>query len=380
MKIGIDIRNIGKKRTGDEVVFFNLVKNLAEIDSQNDYLLFTDTKDSGVLQYIVKNLGIEGRKNFQIISLPTINKFTWNFWTLPQYLKKNPLDVYHTQYILPFFISKKIKLITTIHDVSFMAYPEMIKKSDLFFLRTLIPWSLKRADKIIAISEFTKNEIIKYFKTPAEKIEVVYNAVGDNFYQEISEEKLKTVKEKYNLPDKFILYVGTMQPRKNLPVLIEAFASLADRQTYKLVLAGNKSGHNFDKNIDANIEKFHLRNEIIFPGFIDEADKPALYKLADIFCFPSLYEGFGIPLLEAMTQGTPVIASNIAPHREIAGQATFFFEPKNSDDLAEKIEKIIKDSILKNQLIEEGKIKILKFSWKNSAEKILAIYQETASE
>jgi len=133
MRIGIDIRNIGKKRTGDEAVFFNLVKNLAELDNNNEYLLFTDILDENTLNEIKNRLDIESKKNFQIISLPTANKFTWNAWTLPQYLKKNPVDIYHTQYILPFLASKSIKLVTTIHDVSFNAYPEMIKITDLFF-------------------------------------------------------------------------------------------------------------------------------------------------------------------------------------------------------------------------------------------------------
>ncbi|MCX6763742.1 MAG: glycosyltransferase family 1 protein [Candidatus Moranbacteria bacterium] len=399
MKIGIDIRNIGKKRTGDEVVFFNLVKNLAQIDSINEYLLFTDTNDFTVLQYTVKNLGIENKKNFQIISLPLSfprrresslqtrfriksgmtffnNKFTWNFWTLPRYLKKNPVDVYHTQYILPFCVPKKIKLITHIHDVSFNAYPEKIKFLDLFFLKTLIPRSLKKADKIIAVSEFTKNEIVKYYQIPEEKIEVVYNAVGDNFTQEISEEKIQQILKSYNLtPKAYILYLGTMQPRKNLPVLIEAFASLKDKTSYKLVLCGNRTAHNFDKKIDTVIEKYNLQDSVIFPGFIDEIDKPVIFKLAKIFCFPSLYEGFSIPILEAMVAGTPVMASDIPPHREVAGEAALFFNPENSQDLAEKLEKIISDSDLRNDLIQKGLEQAQKFSWKKSAEKLLKIYQ-----
>ena len=126
MKIGIDIRNIGKKRTGDEVVFFNLVKNLAQIESQNEYHLFTDIIKEVELSEIKKSLNIADKKNFKVIPLKCPNKFVWNAWTLPQYLKKNPVDVYHTQYIVPFFVSQKIKIITTIHDVSFNAFPELI--------------------------------------------------------------------------------------------------------------------------------------------------------------------------------------------------------------------------------------------------------------
>jgi glycosyltransferase involved in cell wall biosynthesis len=181
MKIGIDIRNIGKKRTGDEAVFFNLVKNLANIDSKNDYFLFTDITGKVILQKIIAELGIANKPNFKIISLKCPNKFIWNAWILPGYLKNSPVDVYHTQYITPFFVPKKVKIITTIHDISFNFFPRFIKWRDLFFLKTLIPTSLKKADKIIAVSQFTKGEIIKYYKINPNKVEVVCNAVGDNF-------------------------------------------------------------------------------------------------------------------------------------------------------------------------------------------------------
>ena len=176
MRIGIDIRNIGKKRTGDEMVFFNLVKNLAEIDNENNYKLFTDINNKETVVDIKKRLGIENKDNFEIISLKSSSKFIWNFWTLPNYLRKNPVDIYHTQYITPFFVSKKInhhtknphkrlwnnllvmlhlrksgvgvKIITIVHDISFNFYPRFIKFLDLFFLKILIPMSLRRADKV----------------------------------------------------------------------------------------------------------------------------------------------------------------------------------------------------------------------------------------
>lgn len=377
MKIGIDIRMIGKKRTGDEAVFFNLVKNLAQIDSQNNYWLFTDITENDTLEKIKKNLDIVNKDNFEIIALKTLNKFTWNFWTLPKYLRKNPADIYLTQYITPFFVPKKIKIFNIIHDISFNFYPQLIKFSDLFFLKILIPMSLRRADKIIAVSEFTKNEIEKYYKIAPEKIVVAYNAVGDNFSEEISPEKMPGIREKYSLPEKFILYLGTMQPRKNLPILIEAFGKIRQKfPEIKLVLAGGK-GHNYDTKIDTAIKETSLEESVIFLGFIDEEDKPTIYKLAEIFCFPSLYEGFGIPILEAMAIGTLVIASEIPPHKEIADDSVLFFDPKNSDDLAEKLTKLLENTELKTALIKKGKERAQKFSWTKSAEKILDFFQDS---
>lgn len=381
MKIGIDIRLIRKKQTGSEAVFFNLVKNLAEMDSQNEYKLFTDITDEKILEGIKSDLGIAGKNNFEIISLKTWNKFTWNFWTLPRYLRQNPVDIYLTQYITPFFVPRKIKIATIIHDISFNFYPQLIKFSDLFFLKILIPMSLKRADKIIAVSEFTKNEIIKFYKIAPEKIAVVHNAVGDNFLMQIANyesaqanvSELEEVRKKYNLPEKFILYLGTMQPRKNLPVLIEAFAKVREKnKSVTLVLAGGK-GHNYDQKIDETIKENSLENNVIFPGFIDEKDKPAVYKLAEIFCFPSLYEGFGIPVLEAMASGVSAIVSDIAPHKEIAKDSVLYFNPKSSDDLAEKLIQLLENEDLKNNLIRNGKERAQDFSWKKSTEKMLEV-------
>lgn len=377
MKIGIDIRNIGKQRTGDEVVFFNLVKNLGELDNSNEYFLFTDLAEN-VLPNISQKLGILGKPNFKIISLKSPNKFCWNMRVLPWYLRKNPVDVYHTQYITPFFVSRKIKVITHIHDVSFFVYPELIKKSDLFFLKLLMPRSIKRADKIVAISDFTKNEIVKYYKINPEKIEVVYNAVSDDFLEnDYSGNELFQIRKKYNLPEKYFLYIGTLQPRKNIPILLEAFAKIKEKiSDTKLVLAGNKNAHNFDVEIDRMIEKLQLEESIVFPGFIEEKDKAAIFFLAKAFVFPSLYEGFGIPILEAMSKKIPVLASKIPVHLEVAENGAFYFSKENVDEISEKLYTILEDKNLREKLIDLGKKRADFFSWKKSAKKMLSVYKK----
>lgn len=380
MKIGIDIRLIGKKRTGDEAVFFNLVKNLASIDNTNEYFLFTDISDAPTLEDISVSLDIRDKPNFEIISLQSRNRFAWNLWTLPSYLRKTPVDIYHTQYIVPRFVPKKTKIITVIHDISFNFFPRLIKFSDLIFLKTLIPLSIRRADKVIGVSEFTRKEIIKYYKINPQKTAFIHNSIdNDSFYKKYSVEELEAVRKKYNLPEKFILYIGTLQPRKNLPRLTEAYAQIKKElgSETKLVLGGAR-GHNFDKRIDAKIKKLSLENDVTFTGFIDAGDKLAVFQLADIFCFPSLYEGFGIPILEAMAAGTPVLASDIPPHREVAEEAAEFFDPNDENNLAEKLISLLQDSALKKALIEKGWERVSKFSWQDSARKMLAIYEDMA--
>lgn len=381
MIIGIDIRNIGKKRTGDEVVFFNLTKNLATIDHENEYRLFTDMTDAETLENITKDLELEDKKNFEIISLPTTNRFAWNFWTLPQYLRKNPTDVYLTQYITPWFVPGKIRIFTIIHDVSFKVYPQYIKKSDLFFLNFFIPISLRRADKIIGVSKFTQEEIKKYYKIPDQKLDYVHNAVSEDFLkQDISQEKIASVRKKYDLPEKYILYIGTLQPRKNLPILAEAVHEPPLRENeVKLVIAGGK-GNNYDERIDETIKKYNLEKNVYMPGFIEEKDKAAIMAGAEIFCFPSLYEGFGIPILEAMSVDTPVIASKIPPHEEISGQAAFFFNPHVPGELSQRISEIIRNETLKSTLSARGKKQVENFSWEKSARKMLEIFEKTGKE
>jgi len=383
MKIAIDIRNIGKKRTGDEVVFFNLVKQFSILDKENQYVLLTDRnpeKDVDLAQEINKlNLS----SNFKVINLceSGTNKFLWNAWILPKYLRHNPVDILQVQYITPFFVPNKIKIVTIVHDVSFKAFPRLVSKLDLFFLNTLIPMSLKRADKIIGVSKFTADEILKYYKINEKKVDWIHNAVADNFFQEYSPEQLEAVRKKYNLPQKFILYIGTLQPRKNLPALIEAYIKIPTekRNGIDLVLAGGK-GHNFDAQIEEFIKSYSLSNHVFLPGFIDEADKPLIFKLAQVFCFPSLYEGFGIPVLEAMTLGIPVLVSNIPPHIEITNGSALLFDINNATDFAEKLAQIVSNETMQFDLTKKEMAQSENFSWPKTTEKMLEIYRILSNE
>jgi len=374
MKIAIDIRNIGKQRTGSEVVVTELTKNILELDKENEYLLLTNTDDELVLKNINEKLNLGDKKNAQVISLEAKNKFVWAAWTMPVFFRKNKIDVFHSEYILPFFIPKRIKVVTHIHDVSFKVYRQMILKKDLFFLDLFIPRSVRRSDKIIAVSQFTKDEILKYYKVDADKIEVVFNSTN-LIEREITEEMEKTIREKYNLPEKFILYIGTLQPRKNIPFLIEAYAKIKNKiPEIKLVLAGNKNGHNFDKKINEVLLKNDLNKDIIFAGFIDTIDKVVVYKMATVYVFPSFYEGFGIPILEAMSQGVPVLASDIPPHREVGVNEDIYFNPNSIDNLSDMLYNICIDKERRERLIKLGLVKSNFFSWKESAQKMLNLF------
>lgn len=381
MKIGIDIRNIGKGRTGDEVVFFNLVREFSLLDDKNQYLLLTDrtVEKDPRLQDEIKRLSL--RSNFQVVSLGEegINRFVWNFWSLPRFIRQEGLDIYHTQYIVPFFVPRKTKIVTIVHDVSFRAYPEMIKFLDRLFLGILIPISLKRADLVLGVSRFTSQEIERFYHLPEKKIGWIHNAVSEELaaQEESAGEEIR-LREKYSLPQKFIFYLGTLQPRKNLPMLIRSFSRLAEKDPeLRLVLAGGR-GYNFDGVIDEVVQKLGIEDKVFFPGFISDTDKMHLFRMATVFCFPSLYEGFGIPILESFAAGTPVVASRIPPHIEVAGEAALLFDIRKPESLDKNLKEALYDEAARQRLRERGRERLKEFSWQKTAEKMLEYYQKLA--
>ena len=373
----IDIRLLGKKRTGDEAVFFNLTKELLALDQEHEYWLLTDEKDPSVLLQLQNSLGCVDQKNVRIVSLSGKNRFLWNLVTLPWFLFRHRVDVYHTQYILPLCIPKRTRVLLHIHDVSFKAYPELIGWKDRFFFFFLIPRSLRRASRILVPSQFTKDEIRRYYGTAEEKIVVIPNAVSDVFL--VTSVGETALQEKYSLPKRFILFVGTLQPRKNIPLLIRAFAEVTKRiPDIELVIVGNRQGHHFDSAIDSVIEELDLSMKVHFPGYIAEEDLPGIMRCASLFVFPSFYEGFGIPLLEAMSQNVPVACSDIPCLREVAGDAAQYFDPMSVASCQEKLYTLLIQKELRESVVALGKSRSSFFLWKKSATLLSRVYETLA--
>lgn len=379
MRIGLDFRNVGKGRTGDETVFFQLVRALAKLPSTGHrFILFVDDRTSESLDALAERLGIAGRDDFAWANLHGGGKFRWNAWDLPRALRgEHPVDVYHTQYITPFFVPSGTRVVTHIHDVSFRRHPELIGLIDRLFLSLLIPRSLRAATHVVAVSEFTKQEIIECYGVPAEKISVVPNALGDDFISYMpADETLRGIREKYRLPEQFVLYVGTLQPRKNLPFLIRSVAELRKMiPTAALVLVGNRAGHHFDTAVDEAVRETGLDGQVIFPGFVDQADLPGVIRLATVFAFPSLYEGFGIPLLEAMSQDVPVVASDTPALREVGGDAAIYISPTDLAALRDALYNVFVSSEIRDGLVQNGRRRLADFSWEKSARKLLNVYE-----
>lgn len=377
MVIAIDIRLLGKKRTGDEMVSRYLTRELVKLESEARLLLLTDETDPEKIVMLEQELGTTGRGNVEIISLGKANRYSWNLFVVARFLRLRKVDIFHTQYILPFFVPKRTKLFAHIHDISFRVFPDLIGWKDRFFLSLLIPRTMRIADRILVPSVFTKEEIINQYRVAKDRIVVIPNAVGDEFLSQATESDIVRVREKYSLPEKFLLAVGTMQPRKNIAFLVRVFAEVSRQiPDLKLVLVGKRYGYRYDLEIEHAIEETGMGESVIFPGYVDAADMPAMYAGAEAFVFPSLYEGFGIPILEALSQGTPVAASDIPPSREISGSGVCFFAPSDIASAVQMSYNVTIDEKLRSELSTHRKEHASIFSWEKSARLLRDIFYE----
>jgi glycosyltransferase involved in cell wall biosynthesis len=366
LRVAIDVRLIGRQRTGDETVFFNLTRELIRRREQDMVLiLLTDRSEAGHIASLRTRLECLGREDVEIVALPSLgNRFLWNALALPQYLFRHPVDILHTQYILPLVLPKRLAVLTHIHDCSFAAHPEWIGWSDRFFLKLFLPRTFTRSDAIIAPSVFTEGEIRRFFSVPPERIHVIPNAAGEE-WSENERGGARPRETPY-----FVAY-GTLQPRKNIRFLIEAWQLARQRGDMpSLVIVGDRTGHNTEAAL-----RERAGTDIIFTGYLSFPELRRYVRNAQAVIFPSRYEGFGLPLLEAFAVGTPVVAADIPAFREVAGDAFLAFDPVTLDSAAQALYTCSIDATLRRQLQERGKARLALFSWPASADALVSLYR-----
>lgn len=357
MKIGIDARLYRSSAAGIGRYSQNLIKNLLEIDRENDYVLFMTSEDAAECNLKYSNLKII-QTDIPHYSLVEQTK-------LPGIIEREKCDLVH---FLNFNHPVKYqgKFIVTIHDLTLLFYPETAKRTNFikhWGFKYVFKSACQKAVKIIAVSESTKKDIIKNFNVEPSKIKVIYEAADDT---RTSREILR-LKAQDDKP--IILYVGQYREHKNVKGLLEAYKLLKKEINCQLVLVGNvPESYNYLIDRDADLR------DTLRPGFVSDEELAAWYKLAKIFVFPSLHEGFGLPGLEAMAAGLPVVASNTSSLPEIYGEAALYFDPSNPKEIADKIRLVISDKQISGQLIKQGKIQAKKYSWKKTAEETLKIY------
>lgn len=285
----------------------------------------------------------------------------FHLWT--RKLRKKNIDVFFSPaHYIPRFCP--FKTVVTIHDLSYLYFPEEFLKKDLYQLREWTTYALKKSSSVIAVSKTTKKDLIKEYKIPEAKINVVYNGYEGHFPATKKAFQIK-------IDDPYILYVGTIQPRKNVQTLIKSFALFKkNHPEFKLVLVGKKGW--LTENIFASVPK-DMKDDIMFTGYVDDEEKNELYRKAFCFVLPSLYEGFGIPLLEAMSHHCPVISSFSSSLTEVGGEACLYFDPKSYTDLEEKLETLFENKELRSEMIAKGNKQITRFSWEKMGKETLDI-------
>lgn len=350
-----------------------LTAALAAQDHKTDYRLF-------VAGAVKQGLPIPIGYNFQWC--PTVLTPRWlaRLWhrlhlPLPIETFVGKVDLYHaTDFVLP-PTRPSTRTLLQVHDLSYVRVPEAAPPSLKTYLDRVVPASVRRADHVLADSQATKDDLVALYAVDADKVTVLYGGV-DSRFQPASEVAQRRVRAKYQIGDgPYILTVGTVQPRKNYARLIEALAQLrTSTQDIDLVIAGGKGW--LEDPIYATIQRLNMQERVHMIGFVDDADLPALYSAAHCFAFPSLYEGFGLPVLESMACDTPVVTSALSSLPEVAGDAALLVDPYDTAAIADALDQLVNDDALRARLIAAGRQQIGHFTWTKAATQLLAIYQQ----
>jgi glycosyltransferase involved in cell wall biosynthesis len=350
--------------TGVEKYASELIKNLAVLDTKNEYRLYFRTPPLEKFKQLPKNF---------VTKLIPFPKF-WTQTRLALELLIHPVGVFMLPIqALPFL--HPAKSVIVVHDIAYEFFPEAFPAFMKFYLKLTTRFGVANAKKIITVSQSTKNDVVKVYGVDPSKIEVIHLGV-DAKYQPLAYDQTQAVLDKYGLSHKkYILFLGTLQPRKNIVRLTDAYVKLKKdyRIEEKLVIVGGKGW--LWEPIVQKLESAKLSDAVVHLGYVDEADKVALYNGATLLTLPALYEGFGLPPLEAMASGTPVVVSNISSLPEVVGDAGVLVDPNSVDSIAEGILKVLMDKNLQNEMSQKGMMRAKEFTWGKTAEKTLAVLE-----
>lgn len=353
MKIAIDTQTVLGQRSGFGFYVKNLVETLEKIDHQNQYLKISPGHD----------------RDFH-----TVQRFIWDQFVFPKVAKKADVDILHQPcFSAPVFY--RGKKIVTVHDIIPLKFPGNLPLASRLFYSRWMTYTYNYADYIIADSECTKKDIIKHLKIPAEKIRVIHLAVSNAFRPTSSRVELEKVKQKYRTGDKYFIHTGTIEPRKNLPFLVKAyFLAVKAGIEENLVIVGKRGWYYED--LFKLVKETHLDDRVIFTGYAADSEIPQLYSGATALVFPSLYEGFGFPPLEAASCGTPVISSNTSSLPEVLDKAGILLAPQDEKRWAKAMLNVATDRKLAESLRIAGLAQAKKFSWEATAKKTIEVYEE----
>lgn len=369
MRIGINaLYLLPGKVGGSEIYVRNLVKWLARAAKDDELVIFVNRESAGVFETLAPEAKVVNCA-FNAASRPI--RILWEQFVLPLQVRKHGIDVLLSAGMTAPLLCPAPSYLM-IYDLQHINQPENFSKSQLLFLRTIIYLSAKSVRGVLTLSEKSKADIVRHYNIAPRNVSVTYLASDSEAFRKRSDAEISAVREKYKLSKRFILYIASSLPHKNYERLLEAFKAVKVKdRSIKLVLIGARSyGHDV---ISAKIAGLGLRKDVVFLGWLPFEDIPVIYAAADLFVFPSLHEGFGIPVLEAMATGVPVVCSGIEPITEVAGDAAVFVDPYDTDAIAEAILSVLGNGKLRDGLVSKGLKRAALFSWEKTAEDTLAV-------
>jgi glycosyltransferase involved in cell wall biosynthesis len=379
MHIAIDGRTIKRNRTGVGVYAERLVKALLQLDQKNAYTVFLLEDDPMIASPNLQKVMI---RRYAGIGPNRV----WENLVLPRYLTKNDVDIYFCPaYVLPILRRRRrnsksrTKFVVTIHDLVGFIFPETFTLKMRLWQHLFVGNAVRVADRILADSEATKKDILRFYNLDANLINVVYPPVGEQFRPITDPATIASIRKTHNLPEKFILYVGTLEPRKNVAALARAYAKLPGelRDRYALILAGAAGWYSAE--ILKEIDSLKMTDRIRILGYVDRGDLAGLYSMATVFAYLSVYEGFGSPPLEAMACGTPVLSSHSSSLPEAVGDAGFLVDPNNIDEISAHLARMLTDDSLRKKFSQAGLKWAQQFSALEKAREVLRIFEEVGA-
>jgi glycosyltransferase involved in cell wall biosynthesis len=346
----------------------NLVRHMARLDRSTEYVLIVQPADIE----IAADLG----ENFRTVPDWSRNYSVREQFTVPLDLRREGIDLFHApHYVLPPLTP--CKAVVTIHDCIHLRFPQYLPNRLAYvYARSSLWMATHRAARVLTVSETSKRDILRYFKVPENKIDVIYNAIDERLLEAPTAAEVDLVRERYQLNDPFILYAGNIKPHKNLERLIDAFYRMrkGPLEHTKLLIIGDEISKY--ASLRRTVHRLKLHKHVRFFGFVSDKTLASLYRLASVFVFPSLYEGFGLPPLEAMAAGTPVITSNVSSLPEVVGDAAILIDPYEPDDIADAMSRVLTNEPLRQELRDKGLNRVKEFSWDRSISRVREIYGE----
>ncbi len=370
MRIGFDAKRAFFNGSGLGNYSRSLISNLSKHAPENEYVLFKNKDKQGVSFDFASNTSVVSPKSFFYKKMNSI----WRSYGITKNIRECNLDIYHgLSHELPLSIKKTgVKSVVTMHDVIFLNYPELFSASYRFIFNKKYKHACEVSDLIVAISEQSKRDVIKYYNVPEEKFRVIYQGCNPIYYNKVNELQKAQVREKYNLPQQFLLYVGTIEKRKNALGILEALHH--GKIDLPVVIVGRPT--DYVKQLHRFISNNNMQSQVILLHDVLTNELPSLYQSSLAFVYPSLFEGFGIPILEALNSGTPVITSKGSCFPEVGGNAAKYVEYGNNEEMVETLKKTIESVEVRTDMINKGYVQALKFGEKKLVADMISAYKE----